>query len=253
MAVYDKNGTKLVSYIYNAWGECTVTNHTTVPTAVSNNPYRYRGYYYDADLSMYYLQSRYYDANVCRFINADSYVSTGQGLLGYNMFAYCGNNPVNYVDLTGEFPLLAIIIITLGAIAGGIIGAAVADNTEKERQRQQSKITEGESLNDTAIDTYNEEYTMPTMEKIGYIAAGTLMGTAASGTVLMLAGAGGTLIAGSTTEVINWFSMTGPQLFALGALVNDISFALVAPFLNIDTELVEYPENQYQYTNPYIP
>ena len=52
---------------------------------------------------MYYLQSRYYDANICRFINADGFVSTGQGLLGYNMYAYCQNNPVMYVDLTGCF------------------------------------------------------------------------------------------------------------------------------------------------------
>ena len=47
---------------------------------------------------MYYLQSRYYDPTICRFINAEGYVSTGQGLTGYNMFAYCGNNPVMYVD-----------------------------------------------------------------------------------------------------------------------------------------------------------
>ena len=253
VAVYDKNGIKLVSYTYNAWGECTVTNHTTVPSVVSNNAYRYRGYYYDSDLDMYYLQSRYYDANICRFINADSFVSTGQGLLGYNMFVYCNNNPITYVDRTGDFPLLAIIVIAAGAIVGGIIGAAVADNTEKERQRQQSKITEDSQLSGTAIDTSNEEYTMPTMEKIGYIAAGTLMGIAASGAALMLAGAGGTLIAGSTTKVINWFSMTGPQLFALGALANGVSLSLVTPFLNIDTELVEYPKEQYQYTNPYIP
>ena len=59
------------------------------------NPFMYRGYYYDHDLGMYYLNSRYYDQNTGRFINADSYVSTDTGLLGYNMFAYC-NNPVNY-------------------------------------------------------------------------------------------------------------------------------------------------------------
>lgn len=51
---------------------------------------------------MYYLQSRYYDPNTCRFINADGYVSTGQGILGYNMFAYCGNNPVMRVDPGGN-------------------------------------------------------------------------------------------------------------------------------------------------------
>ena len=51
---------------------------------------------------MYYLQSRYYDPAVGRFINADGYVSTGQGLIGNNMYAYCNNNPVMYVDPTGE-------------------------------------------------------------------------------------------------------------------------------------------------------
>ena len=50
---------------------------------------------------MYYLQSRYYDAKICRFINADSYVSTGQGLTGYNMFTYCNNNPIMLIDFTG--------------------------------------------------------------------------------------------------------------------------------------------------------
>ena len=66
-----------------------------------NGIFRYRGYYYDSETRLYYLQSRYYDPEVCRFINADSYTSTGQGFTGYNMFAYCGNNPVNYVDPTG--------------------------------------------------------------------------------------------------------------------------------------------------------
>ncbi len=50
---------------------------------------------------MYYLQSRYYDPKICRFINADSYTSTGQGALGYNMFIYCLSNPVNGCDPCG--------------------------------------------------------------------------------------------------------------------------------------------------------
>ena len=53
---------------------------------------------------MYYLQSRYYDPAVGRFINADSYASTGQGIIGHNMYTYCGNNPINYVDLLGCIP-----------------------------------------------------------------------------------------------------------------------------------------------------
>ena len=62
----------------------------------------YRGYYYDTETGFYYLQSRYYDPEIGRFINADSYTSTGQGFLGYNMFAYCLNNPVCRKDILGE-------------------------------------------------------------------------------------------------------------------------------------------------------
>jgi len=58
------------------------------------NPLQYRGYYHDSETGFYYLQSRYYDPEICRFINADSYASTGQSYLGYNTFAYCGNDPV---------------------------------------------------------------------------------------------------------------------------------------------------------------
>ena len=68
------------------------------------NPIRYRGYFYDTETGFYYLNSRYYDPEIGRFINADGYVSTGQSFLGYNMFAYCNNNPVNLQDDDAEFP-----------------------------------------------------------------------------------------------------------------------------------------------------
>ena len=72
------------------------------------NPLRYRGYVYDNETGLYYLQSRYYDPEICRFLNADALVSTGQGLLGNNMFAYCLNNPVMLVDSLGSQPIEAI-------------------------------------------------------------------------------------------------------------------------------------------------
>lgn len=62
-------------------------------------------YQSSADTGLYYLNSRYYDANTGRFINADGYIQTGQGLLDKNMFAYCENNPVNFSDENGEFPI----------------------------------------------------------------------------------------------------------------------------------------------------
>ena len=66
---------------------------------------------------MYYLNSRYYNHEWGRFINANGMISTGQGLLGHNMHAYCNNNPVNLKDDTGEFSRLAIIVLCVVAIA----------------------------------------------------------------------------------------------------------------------------------------
>ena len=74
-------------------------------------------YAQEAETTLYYLQSRYYDPEMGRFINADAYASTGQGTLGNNMFAYCNNNPVSNYDPTGES--------LLGAIIGGAIGGAL--------------------------------------------------------------------------------------------------------------------------------
>ncbi len=109
VAVYDSTGKKVGGYTYDAWGNCTVTyasGATTMEKRVVRNfnPFRYRGYYYDIETGLYYLQSRYYDPAMGRFINADGYVSTGTGLLGLNMYTYCINNPVNMMDSAGAWP-----------------------------------------------------------------------------------------------------------------------------------------------------
>ena len=102
VAIYNENGTKIGSYTYDAWGNVTVTTHTSgiEATIVNNNPFRYRGYYYDSETGWYYLQSRYYNPEWGRFINADGLLATG-GFAGYNLFAYCANNPVMYIDPSG--------------------------------------------------------------------------------------------------------------------------------------------------------
>ena len=64
------------------------------------NPFRYRGYYYDIETKYYYLQTRYYNPEWGRFLNADSALYSH--MIGFNMFAYCDNNPINYVDPVGE-------------------------------------------------------------------------------------------------------------------------------------------------------
>ena len=74
VAIYNNAGTKLASYTYDAWGSHVVnyTNGGGSITAIANNPFRYRSYYYDIDLGLYYLGSRYYDPAICRFINMDA-------------------------------------------------------------------------------------------------------------------------------------------------------------------------------------
>ena len=109
MYLLNASGAKVAEYDYDPYGKLTYSSGSLAGV----NPLRYRGYYYDSDTEFYYLQSRYYDANICRFINADSYSSTGQGITGYNMFAYCGNNPVLRKDNDGDFWHLIV-----GAVVG---------------------------------------------------------------------------------------------------------------------------------------
>ena len=87
----------VATYEYDAWG-----NVSSSGRLAEINPLRYRGYYYDNETGFYYLQSRYYDPVNRRFISADRHLSTGQGFVGTNMFAYCNNSPVFLVDYDGD-------------------------------------------------------------------------------------------------------------------------------------------------------
>lgn len=116
-AILNSGGKIAASYDYDAWGNCTV--YDSSDAAIGDlNPLRYRGYYYDAETGFYYLQSRYYDPAICRFINADTFATTdANGFLSANMFAYCENNPVMRTDESGKL---------FAEIVGGIIGAFVS-------------------------------------------------------------------------------------------------------------------------------
>ena len=97
MSIVDPQGKVVAEYEYDPYGNILAA---TGPLA-DVNPLRYRGYVYDTETQFYYLQSRYYDPELGRFINSDSYVSTGQGVLGNIMFAYCRNNPISRIDVSG--------------------------------------------------------------------------------------------------------------------------------------------------------
>ena len=104
--IFDSTGTLVVEYTYgNSWGFGITVSGSKATEIGTCNSLRYRGYYYDSETGLYYLNTRYYDPSLCRFVNADGYVSTGQGTQGYNMYSYCGFNPVNMVDPNGEDPI----------------------------------------------------------------------------------------------------------------------------------------------------
>ena len=100
MHLIDANENTVAAYEYDPYGNIV----SAIGTMAQINPLRYRGYYYDTELEMYYLQSRYYDPQVGRFINADdvSLLGATGTVLGHNLFAYCENNPTNGCDPTGH-------------------------------------------------------------------------------------------------------------------------------------------------------
>lgn len=126
IAIYDASGYTKAEYTYDAWGNCTVTNSTLYDLAY-NNPIRYRGYYYDRETGLYYLNARYYNPEWCRFVSSDSteYINPDK-VNGINLYVYCNNDPINKYDPTGHF-VISTFLICLGA--GALIGAALGGYT----------------------------------------------------------------------------------------------------------------------------
>lgn len=112
VGIYNGAGELRAHYEYDAWGKVLSVadqngNAITSATHIGNlNPFRYRGYYLDSETGLYYLMSRYYDPVTHRFVNADGYFQSGGGILDANMSSYCRNNPVMYVDDSGEMTYL---------------------------------------------------------------------------------------------------------------------------------------------------
>ena len=130
ISILDRDGRRMVQYMYDAWGNHKIVdgygNTITSSTHIGNiNPIRYRSYYYDTETGLYYLQARYYDPVIGRFISPDDvdYIDP-EVINGLNLYAYCGNNPVMNIDPTGHSAVIIGLII--GAIIGVVVGFGVA-------------------------------------------------------------------------------------------------------------------------------
>ena len=124
IAIANRNGKTVAEYSYDAWGVPTILSDSTGVIA-NINPYRYRSYYYDAEIAKYYLQSRYYDASVGRFVSGDDSVFAilFPHVVSHNLFGYCLNAPINLKDYNGNIAieaastaLVALFVVLLALV-----------------------------------------------------------------------------------------------------------------------------------------
>ena len=178
-------------------------------------PFRYRGYYYDVETGFYYLQSRYYDPEIRRFINADNLellpeLARVPGQL--NLYAYCNNNPIMYTDPNGEgiFTLIAMLVgfTIAGAVTGGVV-----------------------SYNNGAQGWDIAKWTL----------LGGAMGLATGGAVISLGGVGASaLYSLGLLNTSTFLGVSASTAFSIGALAFDFTAFIVAPIYGISMQGIEY-------------
>ena len=143
IGILDSNLNQVVSYKYDSWGntisikDASGRNITSSSNIGIINPYRYRSYRYDTETGLYYLNSRYYNPEWGRFINADGTTKDDNaGLIGHNMYLYCANNPINNVDPTGKSILISVVIGVTALIITGATASQVAINATQTNNAQ---------------------------------------------------------------------------------------------------------------------
>ena len=116
IGILDNTGTKVVSYSYDSWGKqiASWVLNSSYDGLAEDNPYRYRGYRFDNETGMYYLNARYYVPEWGRFFSPDVLVNTTGDINGFNVYAYAGNNPVTFSDDGGFFIDTVFDIISVG-------------------------------------------------------------------------------------------------------------------------------------------
>ena len=160
VGVYDEEGDKVLGFTYDAWGNVSITESSEISSLDEGYGtflkkaciFRYRGYMYESSSGLYFLQTRFYDSETGRFINADGYVSTGQDILGYNMYIYCGNNPVIRKDPSGQFWISAFgVIIAVVGITSILSGCS----SQSEAPRSDLANAPDLDVSTASPNTYN--------------------------------------------------------------------------------------------------
>lgn len=212
LRVYSVYGSVVAEFKYDSYGNM-ISSSGSMADKVK---FRYRGYYYDDETGFYYLQSRYYDPSLCRFISADQYELVGmlsQTLGQMNLYAYCNNNPIMYTDESGEGIFAVLMILVVGTFVGSTIGG---------------------------VSGYLQGDTGWTLVKD--IAIGAALGFAGTGLVVI---SGGTAFASMFLHASTVFGgVPISQAFAIGLLAYNCTMAIVGPLLGMEVELVETVEPQ---------
>ena len=196
--IVDSNGKCVIKYDYDAWGRVINTEYSDTLYTIWENAYFnaysigqlnsliYKDYYYDKDLELYYLQTRYYDPSTCRFISPDhpDYLDY-ESINGLNLYAYCLNSPVMYADPTGHFVFTTAMLV--GLIIGATVGAAIGFGTVAYTDYQD----DGQIFNGS-VKWY---------EYVGGTVTGAVLGAGVGGII----GAGGAVLTSAISSFTNKF------------------------------------------------
>ena len=189
IGIYNADGEKICTYTYDAWGICNIALTSGISSlernvAVTYNPFRYRGYYYDTETGLYYLQSRYYNPEWGRFLNADGYVNANGDIIGFNIFAYCGNNPIIGIDPTGKWTFSTGFQFSAFLFAGVSFSICLSFDSEGNIAIQTTKANVFEpnagvvlgaaSIGVSTYSTYTYLDTIDELEGITYNIGGTI-------------------------------------------------------------------------------
>ena len=220
IALIDTNGNEVVQYWYDAWGNHKVVdangNEITSSNHLGNlNPFRYRGYYYDTETGLYFLQTRYYDPEVGRFLNRDSVqYADPETINGLNLYAYCLNNPVEYVDPTGEAAWYEWLVAGI-LIIGSAIAAPLTMGTSLVAAGALAAVALGGTISivNQVSSTGDFEMNQFAVDIFGSALSGALAGTGLS-VAIQVAG--------------NFFISVGTNLMYTGMTGNEISISSLA-------------------------